>query len=180
MERTAKTVATKKRKEKRDREESGACWIWQPRHRERLQELPPSPPAPDITQHSRNYWRRTMSTKIWGKSWPPETVWIHLDPILEELRTRRTEVLHLNIFSNAAATSVKPQKILKTTWNSFQARVRRPSWGRGCAQEATDTAVLWGKDTWRKELLSSDEKESVWGRWWKEGLKSSSWAPPPC
>lgn len=39
---------------------------------------------------------------------------LHLDPILEKLRTRCTEVLHLNIFSNAA-TSVKPQKILKIT-----------------------------------------------------------------
>lgn len=77
-----------------------------------LQEGRPSPAAPDISQHSRNQ-RTSKCAKIWKRSWPPETVWIHLDPVLQKLRTGCTEGQRLHIFGDTAAPSVTTPGDLK-------------------------------------------------------------------
>lgn len=69
-----------------------------------LQECWPSAAAPDISQHSRNHWT-SKCARLWKGSWPPETVWIHLDPVLQKLRTGCTEGQHLHILGDAAAPS---------------------------------------------------------------------------
>lgn len=61
-----------------------------------------SPAAPDISQHSRKQ-RTSKCARFWKRSFPPETLWIHLDPVLQKLRTGCTEGQHLHIFGDTAA-----------------------------------------------------------------------------
>lgn len=105
-ENRAKAVATKKRKT-----------ISQLSERERRAECDGSCsndttagvlPPPSSSRHQPAFKEpldKYVCARLWRRSWPPETVWIHLDPVLQKLRTGHTEGQHLHIFGDAAAPS---------------------------------------------------------------------------
>lgn len=102
-ENRAKAVATKKRKTisqlsemERRAECDGSC------SNDTTAGVLASPAAPDISQHSRKQ-RTSKCARFWKRSFPPETIWIHLDPVLQKLRTGCTEGQHLHIFGDTAA-----------------------------------------------------------------------------